>query len=241
MNESQMQARGLNWRADATPQAQAVAVAEHIVAALQRAIEQRGKASLALSGGRGPELFLRQLEQAELDWSKVTVTLVDERWVPAEHPQSNAGFIERCLPGVLRRATWLPLYRGQSLRGDAEAAHGLIDGLLPLDVVVLGMGEDGHTASLFARMPGLADHLNPEGGPRCIAVPAEGERLARLSMTAAAIQAARVRLLVITGAQKQRTLNTALERQDPLDMPIEAFLNAPMDIFYSPAEDQDNQ
>lgn len=241
MNESAMQARGLTWRADATPQAQAVAVGEYIVTALQRAIEQRGKASLALSGGRGPELFLRELEQADLDWEKVSITLVDERWVPAEHPQSNAGLIERCMPSVLKRARWLPLYRGQSLQGDAEAAHKLIDSLLPLDVVVLGMGEDGHTASLFAHMPGLAEHLAPQSGPRCIAVPADGERLARLSMTGAAIQSAGVKLLVISGAQKQQTLNIALQQQDALAMPIEAFLNAPMAIFYSPAEDPDNQ
>lgn len=241
MSESEMQARGLNWRADATPQTQAVAVAEHIVATLQQAIEQHGRASLALSGGRGPELFLRQLEQADLDWDKVTVTLVDERWVPADHPESNAGLIARCMPGVLKRASWLPLYRGQSLQGDAAAAQTMIESLLPLDVVVLGMGEDGHTASLFPHMPDLAEHLAPESGPLCIAVPADGERRARLSMTAAAIQTAGVKLLVITGAQKQRTLNTALERKDPQDMPIEAFLNAPMDIFYSPAEDQDNQ
>ncbi len=240
MNESEMQARGLNWRADSTPQAQAVAVAEQLVAALQRAIEERGRASLALSGGRGPELFLRELEQAHLDWDKVSITLVDERWVPAEHPESNAGFIERCMPGVLKRARWLPLYQGQSLQGDAKAAQSLIDSLLPLDVVVLGMGEDGHTASLFPHMPGLAEYLTPESGPRCIAVPADGERRARVSMTGAAIQTAGVKLLVITGAQKQRILSTALERKNPLDMPIEAFLNAPMDIFYSPAEDQDN-
>lgn len=239
MSDTEIQARGLNWRADATPQAQAIAVAEHIVAALQRAIEQRGRASLALSGGRGPELFLRELEQSDLDWGKVSVTLVDERWVPADDAQSNAGLIRRCMPGALQRAKWLPLYQGQSPKADAESAQGMIDALLPLDVVVLGMGQDGHTASLFPHMPGLAEYLSAESGPRCIAVPAEGERLARLSMTAAAIQTAAVKLLVITGADKQRTLNTALKEKDALAMPIEAFLNAPMDIFYSPAGEQD--
>lgn len=236
---TEIQARGLNWRADAAPQAQAVAVAERIVMALQRAIDERGRASLALSGGRGPELFLRELEQAELDWSKVSITQVDERWVPADHAESNAGLIRRCMPGVVQRVRWLPLYQGQSLEADAETAQDTIDSLLPLDVVVLGMGQDGHTASLFPHMPGLAEYLSPESGPRCIAVPAEGERLARLSMTAAAIQTAGVKLLVITGADKQRTLDAALQKKDPLAMPIEAFLNAPMDIFYSPAGDQD--
>lgn len=239
MSEEEIQARGLTWRADDSPRTQAVAVARHIVTALRSAVEQRGAASLALSGGRGPELFLRQLEQAELEWDKVSITLVDERWVPAEHAESNAGLIKRCMPGVLQRARWLPLYQGQSLEADADSAQSMVDSLLPLDVVVLGMGQDGHTASLFPGMPGLAGYLSAESGPRCIAVPAEGERLARLSMTAAAIQSAGVKLLVISGAEKLAALDTALREKDALAMPVEAFLNAPMDIFYSPAGDQD--
>lgn len=240
MSESQMHSRGLNWRADSTPQTQAVAVAEYIVAALRWAIEQRGCASLALSGGRGPELFLRQLEQSELDWDKVSITLVDERWVPAGHAESNAGLVRGCMPGVLQRARWLPLYRGESVQADAEAAHAMLATLLPLDVVVLGMGEDGHTASLFPHMPGLADYLSPQCARLCIGVPAAAERLARLSMTAAAIQSAGVTLLVINGEQKRRMLETALQQKNALARPIEAFLSAPMDIFYSPEGDQDS-
>lgn len=236
MIEQETQRRGLNWLPAASPQAQAAAVAEHIVAALQWAIDQRGAASLALSGGRGPELFLRRLEQAELAWDKVTVTLVDERWVPAGDDASNAGLIQRCMPGVLQRAKWLPLYQGEGLQADAEAAQKALESLLPLDVVVLGMGADGHTASLFPHMPGLAEYLSPQAEQLCIGVPAEGERLARLSMTAAAIQSAGVKLLVITGEGKRETLEQALQQQEPLAMPIEAFLNAPLDIFYSPDE-----
>lgn len=236
MIDEEIQARNLNWLPEASPQAQAAAVAEHIAAALQWAIDQRGGASLALSGGRGPELFLRRLEQTELAWDKVTITLVDERWVPAEDDESNAGLIQRCMPGVLQRAKWLPLYQGEGLQADAEAAQEALESLLPLDVVVLGMGADGHTASLFPHMPGLAEYLSPQAGELCIGVPAEGERLARLSMTAAAIQSAGVKLLVITGEGKRKTLEQALQQQESLAMPIEAFLNAPLDIFYSPDE-----
>lgn len=239
MIEVEIQARGLSWLAEPSPQAQAAAVAEHIIAALQWAIDQRGGASLALSGGRGPELFLRQLEQAELAWDKVTITLVDERWVPVEHAESNAGLIRRCMPTVLQQAKWLPLYQGGGLQADADAAEKALESLLPLDVVVLGMGGDGHTASLFPHMPGLADYLSPQAEQLCIGVPAEGERRARLSMTAAAIQSAGVKLLVITGEAKLETLAAALQQKDPLAMPIEAFLTAPMDVFYSPDGDQE--
>lgn len=239
MSEAQIRERRLGWYRHASPQQQAVAVAAYIVETLQRAIDQRGRASLALSGGRGPALFLRQLEQSSLAWEQVSITLVDERWVPADDPQSNAGLIQRCLPGVLQRANWLPLYRGQGLAADADTAGAMLEALLPLDVVVLGMGEDGHTASLFPDMPGLDDYLSPQAGPLCIAVPAEGERLARLSMTARAIGTAGVQLLVISGENKRRTLDQALQQQDARAMPIEAFLRPPMDIFYSPSGEQD--
>ncbi|MFA5678176.1 MAG: 6-phosphogluconolactonase [Pseudomonas sp.] len=241
MSEADSQTRGLNWRSDPSPQAQAVAVAEHIVEALQWAIDRRGKASLALSGGRGPELFLRQLEQSDLAWDKVTITLVDERWVPADDAQSNAGLIRRCIPGVLQQARWLRLYRGESLEADAEAAQQMLEPLLPLDVVVLGMGDDGHTASLFPHMPGLAEYLSPQASPLCVAVPADGERLARLSMTARAIQSAGSKLLVITGENKRQVLHEALASKNALAMPIEAFLSAPMDIFYSPDKKQESE
>ena len=240
MSESHIRARDLNWRADATPQAQAVAVAGHIEAALKQAIDDRGRASLALSGGRGPELFLRELEKSPLDWARVTVTLVDERWVPVEHEQSNAALILRCMPGALQRASWVPLYRGEGLEADADTAHRVFETLLPVDVLVLGMGADGHTASLFPQMPGLAHYLSAECEPLCVPVPAEVERLARLSMTARMILTARHKLLVITGEDKRRTLNRALEEADPMSMPIEAFLSAPMDIFYSPEGAQDS-
>lgn len=241
MSESEIQARNLNWRADATPGAQAKAVADYIEAALKQAIDERGRASLALSGGRGPELFLRELDQrSSIDWDRVTVTLVDERWVPADDEQSNAGLVMRCMAGALAQATWVPLYQGAGLHADAATAHRAFEGLLPVDVLVLGMGEDGHTASLFPHMPGLAQYLSSDCEPLCVPVPAEGERLARLSMTARMILGARHKLLVITGEDKRQTLNSALEQADPMAMPIEAFLRAPMDIFYSPDGEQDS-
>lgn len=240
MSETEIRARDLNWRADATPGAQATAVAEHIVAALEQAIDARGRASLALSGGRGPERFLRELDRSSLDWNKVTITLVDERWVPTDQAQSNAGLIRRCLPRVLQQASWLPLYRGIGLEADARAAHEALEALQPLDVLVLGMGVDGHTASLFPHMSGLAEYLSPGCPSLCVDVPAEGARLARLSMTARAIMGACHRLLVITGETKRQTLERALAQKDALSMPIEAMLAAPLDIFYSPDGAQDS-
>jgi len=232
--EQQAVSRGLDWHAADGPEQQAEAVAKRILALLGDAIEQRGQASLALSGGRGPERFLRRLEQADFDWEKVTVTQVDERWVPAEHEQSNAGLIQRCMPKVLQRATWLPMYQGQSLQSDAQYCHNMLVNLLPLDVIVLGMGPDGHTASLFPHMPKLGDYLSEQHPELCIAVPEAGERLPRLSMTAAVINRARNKMLVVSGEDKHQQLASALGAANPLALPIAAFLSPPMDIFYSP-------
>lgn len=233
MIEALVTARGLGWNESCSAQEQAEAVAAHIRRALQQAIALRGRASLALSGGRGPELFLRRLEQLELAWEKVSITQVDERWVPPQDAQSNARLIQQCMPGVLQRATWLPMFQGQGLQADAHYCHVMLEPLLPLDVVVLGMGPDGHTASLFPHMPQLAEYLSERASASCIAVPAEGERLARLSMTARAIQSARLKLLVIAGEDKRRTLASALGEDDPLARPITAFLTPPMDIFHT--------
>ncbi|SDR95462.1 6-phosphogluconolactonase [Halopseudomonas litoralis] len=232
--EEQARSRGLAWYPADSPQAQAEAVATHVAALLKKAIEQRGHASLALSGGRGPELFLRRLEQIQLDWEKVTITQVDERWVPPEHEQSNAGLIQRCMPQLLQRATWLPLYQGRSLEADAQHCHTMLKTLMPVDVVVLGMGPDGHTASLFPHMPKLPDYLSEQTPALCIAVPETAERLARLSMTAAVINQARSKILALSGEDKLQQLATALETSDPLARPIAAFLTPSMDIFYSP-------
>lgn len=234
MLQEQLAARGLHWRHSRNAQTQAGQAAAQIIKALAEAIELCGQASLALSGGRGPLLLMQHLEQAALEWEKVSITQVDERWVPADDPQSNAGLIWRCMPGVLRRARWLPLYRGKGLHADAQQAASQLAALLPLDVVVLGMGEDGHTASLFPQLPELADWLNPQGSELCVAVPAQGERLARLSMTARAIRTARKQLLLISGEQKYQALVAAVALDDPYVMPISAFLKPPLDIYYSP-------
>lgn len=225
---------GVGWQQSDNPQDQAELAATHIVTQLRDAISQRGQASLALSGGSAPVLLMKRLAQMTLEWEKVTITQVDERWVPASDENSNAGLIQRCMPSALQRARWKPLYRGESLLADAQHAALMLARLNPLDVVVLGMGEDGHTASLFPHHNKLASWLNPAGAELCVAVPAEEGRLERLSMTASAIQSARHLMLVIAGEEKYQTLATAVQLDDQHAMPISAFLKPPLDIYYCP-------
>ncbi|WP_304640623.1 6-phosphogluconolactonase [Pseudomonas sp.] len=214
-------------------EAHADALARRVAGALRAVLDARGSATLALSGGRSPEGFLKRLDRETLDWSKVTVTLVDERWVPPDHPDSNEGMVRRCLPVALANARWIPLYRGQDPEQDALQAERMLGGLMPVDVLVLGMGPDGHTASLFPGMPGLEEAL-PVKAPELVrAIPPDGERKARITMTGRALHQAKLLLLQINGEEKREVLRRAFSAS-PLELPIAEFLRPPLEIYYCP-------
>ena len=122
---------------------------------LSDAIDARGTATLVVSGGRSPVAFFQHLAKQTLDWSNVVVTLADERWVPVEHADSNAGLLKRyLLQGPAAKAQFLSLYSATAnLEQAAEQADRLLAELPPIDVLILGMGDDGHTASLFPEQP----------------------------------------------------------------------------------------
>lgn len=219
---------------DATSaEAHADALAKRVASALRAVLDARGSATLALSGGRSPEGFLRRLDLEHLDWSQVTVTLVDERWVPADHPDSNEAMVRRCLSGALQKARWVPLYRGEDPERDAAEAERILGEMMPVDVLVLGMGPDGHTASLFPDMPGLAESLRDDAPGFIRAVPPEGERKARVTMTGRALHQAKLLLLQINGEEKREVLTRAFSA-DPLELPIAEFLRPPLEIYYCP-------
>ncbi len=232
LNE-QAQERGLPFDDAATSAEHAEVLAQRVASALANAISAKGNATLALSGGRSPEEFLRRLDSKEVEWSQVTLTLVDERWVPEDHADSNAAMVKRCLASAMPKVNWIPLYRGESPEADAARANQLFADLMPIDVLVLGMGPDGHTASLFPGMEGLEESVSPTAPDLCRAIPAEGERRARVTMTGRAIHQAKLVLLQIDGEEKRATLNRAFATA-PTDLPVAAFLSPPMEIFYCP-------
>lgn len=227
------QERGLPLDEAQSAEQHAERLASRIAAGLRGAIEHNGRAVLALSGGRSPEPVLHRLNRMELDWQKVIITLADERWVPEEHPQSNGGMVRRCLADVMQVARWEPMYRGQSPEADAARFDQLLQSLLPLDVLVLGMGPDGHTASLFPGIEGLETSLSGQAPVSCRAVPAEEGRLPRITMTGKALHRADIRLLQINGPEKHQALIKAFTAA-PTERPIAAFLTPPMDIYYGP-------
>uniref|UniRef100_UPI00055E8A1D 6-phosphogluconolactonase n=1 Tax=Pseudomonas asplenii TaxID=53407 RepID=UPI00055E8A1D len=149
--------KGVIGQAFRTPallaEGQALAVAQQ----LRTAIAARGVATLVVSGGRSPVAFFQNLAKQDLDWSQVVISLADERWVPVEHADSNAGLLKRhLLQGAAARARFIGLYNAAAnLDEAARQADQFLAELPDIDVLVLGMGDDGHTASLFPGSPNL--------------------------------------------------------------------------------------
>lgn len=189
------------------------ALAHDVAARLRDAIAARGHASLAVSGGNTPKRFLQTLAQQELDWPRVTVTLVDERWVDETSPRSNAALVKATLlQGAAAQARFVPLQRNSAEPETALAdVRRDLEPLLPLDVVVLGMGDDGHTASFFPGADRLAQALNPVASASVLPLRAEAAGEARISLTLPPLLAAGWRALHIEGAGKRKVLDAVLD------------------------------
>lgn len=204
------------------------ALAEQVLGALQGGLASRNVAGLALPGGRTPLPLFEALREASLDWSRVGVTLTDERWVPQSDPSSNAAQLRSALlHGAAGAARFEPLYRDTPGAADAAAAvwQDLHTLGWPLDAVVLGMGEDGHFASLFPGNTDLPAALDPAGVPGCVAMQAPAAPRDRLSLNLAALRSTRRLFVLVSGAAKRELLLRAARRdaRSPA-VPIAALL-----------------
>ncbi|MBK5517357.1 6-phosphogluconolactonase [Pseudomonas sp. TH10] len=219
-----------------SPALLADALALNVAKQLSDAIDARGTATLVVSGGRSPVAFFQNLARQKLDWSKVVVTLADERWVPVEHADSNAGLLKRyLLQGPAAKAQFLSLYSATAnLELAAEQADRLLAELPPIDVLILGMGDDGHTASLFPNSPNLAEALAADGTRRCYPMLAPTVPHQRLTMSRALLASAETTVLSISGQSKLTTLSAALAGDDVGVMPIRAFLQPTLEIYWCP-------
>lgn len=192
--------------------AQATALAERVAGRLRQGIVDRGRAVLAVSGGSTPKGFFARLARESLDWSKVQVTLVDERWVPASDERSNARLVESVLlQDAAKAATFVPLYTGADTPEDglAEAAARINALPHPFDAVVLGMGEDGHTASFFPGGDNLEQALDPGNRASVLPMRAEGAGEPRITLTLSKLLDTHSIFLLVSGETKRNVLADA--------------------------------
>ena len=218
----------------AEQQAQAMAV--RVADALREAIASRGQATLVVSGGRSPVPFFEALAQQDVPWAQVLVSLADERWVPINHAGSNEALVRRhLLRGPAAEARFLSLYQvAGNLEQAAELADAAVAELAPIDVLVLGMGDDGHTASLFPHSPNLHQALQPACARRVLPMLAPSEPAQRLTLTMPVLASARLPLLAIQGQAKLNILGAALRPGETSELPIRAFLHSPLEIHWCP-------
>jgi len=229
------------YRECAGPCALAEALAAAIARDLHEALQARGNATLVVSGGNTPRRFLESLARQPLAFNDITITLADERWVPADHTRSNERLLrETLLRSDARAAKFIPLYRNAPTPDAAlaEVAADVGAVALPFDVVVLGMGMDGHCASLFPGGDNLQAALASDGGQRVLPMRAPGAEEPRMTLTLAALRQTRAMYLHIEGAQKKDVLASAMAGDPPYEhAPIAGVLHAsavPPEIFYCP-------
>lgn len=218
----------MDWRKFATPQDLAEAQADAVAESLRSAILERGGATLAVSGGTTPVRFFQALSTRALDWSKVAVTLVDERHVPPSSDRSNERLArENLLRGNAAPAHFIALHNdAESVEVAAQRADlRMLEILFPIDVVVLGMGGDGHTASFFPDAENLDDLLDPLVRQAVLPVHAASAGEPRLTLALPRIVSARMLVLHIEGRAKRNVLKAALAATGPR-LPIRRVLDA---------------
>jgi 6-phosphogluconolactonase len=214
-------------------------LAEAVADRIRAAIAERGAAAIAVSGGSTPGKFFQALGKTkDIDWSKVVVTLVDERWVDETSDRSNALLVnEKMLQGPAANARFFPLYSGGEEPTDAAIAktNALMAELpLPFAAVILGMGSDGHTASFFPGGDTLDAALNASGPTLAIRAPGAGEP--RVTFTLPRLLETDGLYLHIEGEGKAEVLDAALGDGPVEDMPIRAVLRSgePVTVYWCP-------
>ncbi|MDO4997561.1 MAG: 6-phosphogluconolactonase [Neisseria sp.] len=205
-------------------------LSEQVANALNRVLQTQERATLAVSGGRSPIAFFQALSQTDLAWERVNITLVDERIVPTTHADSNTQLVRQyLLQNQAAEATWLPMIDDAADECRLQDTQAAVDFALqhhqPADVVVLGMGGDGHTASLFPQAPQFANGIRadyPQPLLHTTPVTAPHERI---SMTLAAIERSSAQFLAIAGAEKMAVLEQA-KQQVQTALPISYVLHS---------------
>lgn len=224
-------------------QAMTEALAALLENEISNAIQTSGQAVLAVSGGSSPKAAYEYLSNVDLGWENITVAMVDERWVDVSHDKSNEAFLHSTLlQNKAKVAKFIGMKNSHSSallgQSDVEQAYRAIG--RPFDVTILGMGPDGHTASLFPHANGLENALSTQELTAAInAIESEvtGAITERMSLSLAGIAASKHAVLLISGEDKKAVYEAAKSDGEVADMPLRAVLNHPdlnLTVFWAP-------
>ncbi|WP_416046783.1 6-phosphogluconolactonase [Cupriavidus basilensis] len=220
------------------PQAQALALASRVSELLRNLIARQGRACLAVSGGRSPLPLFTALRHQKLDWSKVTITLVDERAVPAAHPDCNARLVAgHLLQDQAAQACLLPLVPHISPMASDTDLHAALAQAnrqrVQADIVVLGMGDDGHTASLFPDAPELPQATSLDQPPSYVVTSPRVAPHRRITLNLTALLRSQFLLLAIAGNSKQQAFARAAQTRTAA-LPVSFLIHqneVPFDVY----------
>lgn len=230
---------GVAWHSYADPHALATALAKSLADDLAQAIEARGTATLVVPGGSSPVPVFAQLAAADIDWARVEVLLGDDRWVPADHEDSNERLARETL--LVGHAAAARLYSYRELASSVvlaaqHASHRLHTLASPFDVQFLGMGTDGHIASLFPHLSDEPGALDAKAAPAVIVAQSLHAPRTRITFNLAALLASRRIVLQITGDDKRRVLTRALTGQTAQTLPVAMLVRhakSPVEVHWS--------
>jgi 6-phosphogluconolactonase len=214
------------------------AAAECIGAALLRRLDGQGEASLVVSVGTSPAGVFRELANTVLPWSDVHVILSDERWVPSDHEDSNEKLVrDTLLVGKAQDASLLPMYREDVTIDERciEINEVLLQGPFPFACALLGMGEDGHFASLFPDSDKLPEGLDVDSQQLCIPVHTAASPHPRVSLTLSALSRSDEIVLLIFGDAKREVYEAA--KTSTNGFPVSHLLRqkrAPVNVYWAP-------
>ncbi|MCD6034953.1 MAG: 6-phosphogluconolactonase [Rickettsiales bacterium] len=220
-----------------TREALSIALADKAELLLSRAIMEKGYASMVVSGGTTPKPFFVELHTRKLRWDKLTITLADERWVPVTSEESNEHLVREYL---LHEGVKFIGLKNDALtpeEGAAQANQAILGIPRPFDLVILGMGEDGHTASLFPRVESALKALDCDNDALCMPIRPAQSLAPRMSLTASCLLNSHALWFHITGQKKREVIEAAWEKGKPEMMsPVSIFLHqdtAPVSVFWA--------
>lgn len=234
------------WHQGADHESLAENLAGELTVRISNAITDKGLAVIALSGGSTPKPLFKALAEHDIDWAKVVITLVDERWVPETHELSNAAFMKQYLLDSLPNdVRFVPLYQpADSVEASVPAVLGnychatgsATDNPRGFDVVILGMGGDGHTASFFPDAENVAELVDPSAMEPLLTCNSPSTQVERITWSLPMLLTADFLALHITGEGKKSVFENACNGDDATELPIRCAIfqdTVPLNVYYA--------